>query len=385
MAADFCKEEDNVFDILVATDMDVLYRRVKATLPRLKGLEYAGPSMLTAEEKAFYFLLGSELLPLDGVVVDAGCWLGSSSFYIGKGVETSKRIGKDFAVYSCDLFRWDKTHSLQVQGRPIILHAGDDFQFLTERFLNSLSVRVVVKKVDYSLSPADHMYHPGCEPIEALLVDAGKTPELLINILAGYLPHCVDQKSYVFFQDYRDYFCWFIPPIVNFLGEALEPVLYLKKGGAGFLVRDKATALRRLEGVRDMLTDSKQLIANFDQALQMIGRENYCTYNQVRANKIGLFLHLGRVTEAYVGPKETMAERIDSDTERELLEYIAVIDREWPTGEWDSAVQNIYRRVRHAVTGVKDLELSYKSIYSFKRRLLNPMYLKAFLKRLLQK
>jgi hypothetical protein len=201
-------------------------------------ITYPGPSMLSGDEKGFYYFVGSTLLTLEGVVVDAGSWLGSSSYYLGKGIERNSKFTGEQTIYACDIFRWDKNHDMQIKGHSVSLHENDDFQFLTKKFLDSLTLKVETKRIDYSVSPKTAVYHTG-EPIEALMVDAGKTPELLFNILEGYLPYCIEDKTLIFFQDYRDYWCWFIPPVVSFLERIMEPVIYLERGGAGFLFRNK--------------------------------------------------------------------------------------------------------------------------------------------------
>ncbi len=362
--------------------MKDLETKVRLALPKAAGIDYAGPSMLTNEEKAFYFLLGSTLLSLDGVVVDAGCWLGSSAFYLARGVEENNRLTDRFIIHACDIFRWDKNHNLQGRKKGISLQENEDFQFLTKRFLKPVKVRIETKKIDYSVPPNVVPYHKDGTPIEALLVDAGKTPELLINILIGYIPYCIDGKTIIFFQDFRDYFCWFIPPIVSFLGDAIEPVIYLKNGGAAFVVRRRKAIEEKLEQARVMIGDASNLEKYYDKALKEIGAANTWAYHTVEANKVAMFLHLSKTTEVYFGPSEEIVQRVDLDCEESLMRHLDAVDATWPIGIPDRPVQNAFRRIRHAVTGKKDLKLNYRSSHYYKRRFLNLVYLKIFLKRL---
>jgi len=50
---------------------------------------YAGPSMLSYQEMIFYAWIGEHYCKGEGCIVDAGCWLGSSSYYIAQGVKRS--------------------------------------------------------------------------------------------------------------------------------------------------------------------------------------------------------------------------------------------------------------------------------------------------------
>jgi hypothetical protein len=362
--------------------MNSLLEQTKKAIQTISGFSYSGPSMLTDEEKAFYYLLGSKLLTLEGVVVDAGCWLGSSSFYIGKGIECNSRFSGDQIIYTCDIFRWDKNHDLQIKNHSVLLANNDDFQFLTIKYLESLKLKVITKKIDYSISAKTIIYHTG-EPIEALMVDAGKTPELLFNILEGYLPYCIENKTIIFFQEYRDYWCWFIPPIVNFLENIMEPVIHLKNGGSGFCFRNKEQAMKLLQAAREMFMESTQLEKYYDKAIVRVGKAHKEAYFQMKANRIALSLHNKKVTEAYYG-SENRIEQINTEYEKVLLAYIKQLDSVWPTSLIDSSLQNAYRRVRHAANGKKDLTLNFKSIHFFKRRIFNPIYAKIILKRLLK-
>jgi hypothetical protein len=345
-------------------------------------IAYPGPSMLSGDEKGFYYFLGSTLLTLDGVVVDAGCWLGSSSYYLGKGIERNSKFTGEQTIYASDIFRWDKNHDLQIKGHSFSLHENDDFQFLTKKFLDSLKLKIITRKIDYSVSPKAANYHTG-EPIEALMVDAGKTPELLFNVLEGYLPHCIENKTIIFFQDYRDYWCWFIPPIVSFLENIMEPVIHLKNGGSGFRFRNKEHAMKLLQAAREMFQESTQLEKYYDKAIVQVGKDNIEAYFQMKANRIAPLLHIQKVTEVYYG-SENRVERINNDCEKVLLNYIKELDSIWPISLVDSALHNAYRRIKHAATGDKNLTLNFKSLHYYKRRIFNPIYAKIILKRLLR-
>lgn len=360
--------------------MDSLLEKTKNTIKIVKDISYPGPSMLSTEEKAFYFLLGSEILTLEGVIVDAGCWLGSSSFYLGKGVEQNARFKSEQIIYACDIFQWDKNHDLQLKKHSISLQVNDDFQFLTKRFLETLKIKVYTRKIDYSVSPTTMSYHTG-EPIEALMIDAGKSPELLFNILEGYLPYCIEDKSIIFFQDYRDYWCWFIPPIVSFLDEIMEPVIHLNYGGSGFRFRNKAKAMSLLKAAKQMFKENILLEEYYNRAIKEVGNNHREVFFQMSANKVALFLHLHKVTEVYYGPEGR--EKIETEDEAKLTSFFKALDQTWPSGVLDTSLQNAYRRIRHAITGTKDLSLTYKSPHYYKRRIVNPIYAKIALKKAL--
>ncbi|MGB4776331.1 MAG: hypothetical protein WBP45_14240, partial [Daejeonella sp.] len=284
-------------------------------------------------------------------------------------------------IYACDIYKWDKTHNLQIKRHAIELNESDDFQFLTSKFLETLKLKVETKKIDYSISPQISNYHTG-EPIEVLLIDAGKTPELLFNILEGYLPFCIENRTIIFFQDYRDYWCWFIPPVVEFLNEVLEPVIYLGSGGAGFKLRNKESVRKLLPQVRTMFNSGDDLLKYYKMSVERIGTSNIKASYQLKANMAGVLLHFLKVTEVYYGTDERDT-RISVEDGNELMQYFKELDASWPIVVLDGPLQNAYRRIRHALTGTKDLSLKYKSVYYYKRRVLNPIYSKVALKKIL--
>lgn len=367
--------------------MNVKDFNFKKARKELGGILFPGPSMLSKEEAVFYFFIGKHIFTSSGNIVDAGCWLGSSTYYLAKGLEESGSYSASNKIISCDLFKWDDLYNNLIEPNTLEVAAGNNFMHLTESYLDKVKIPHKIYAIDYSISPKEFKYYTYKDPIEILLVDAGKTPDLLFNILEGYLPHAVENKTLVFFQDYRDYFCWFTPVVVQMLSEVLEPRLYLDTGGACFVVKNTQNIKQVIEAARyNFMNDAKSVEAHYDSELNAVKKLNLNAYYQLLANRVGMILHFNKVTEVYFGPSELKVEKIENgEVKKDLYDFINRMDNEWPVMIKDWSLQNAFRRVSHACTGHKDLVISFETFNYFKRRLFNPKYLKVKLVRGMKK
>jgi len=245
---------------------------------------------------------------------------------------------------------------------------SDDFSFVTRRFLEGTYSNYIIEKRDYSISPKNNPYLNPKQKIEVLLIDAGKTPKLLKNILLGYLPQCIPGKSVIFFQDYFDYFCWFTPAIVEKLDKYLKPANVLKHGGAAFYY-EKGIDYNELEILLDQIKDPEELDFYYKQAINKLKMYNIGRAYTLEANYIGLLLHKEKVTEAYVGDEPAEDKISDPKKVNFLLEYFNKLDRSWPLFINDSYLNNAWVRINHAIVGKKNLNLKPKTFFWYLRRI----------------
>lgn len=342
----------------------------------LGDILFPGPSMLSREEAVFYHFLGRHFYTGEGSVVDAGCWLGSSSFYIAKGIEQGNLMGNRGKILSFDLFLWENSHHLTKESKKLNLQDGDNFRELTKGYLSSIKVQHEVNQIDYSIQPDLLSYYSEDKPVEVLLIDAGKSPDLLLNILEGYLPFAIEDRTLVFFQDYRDYFCWFTPAIVEMLRDVLRPAKFLSAGGAAFIVKDINRVSYCIAQAREAFKSNEaEVFRSYDQATNAMKQANPHAFFQMKANRVALSLHFCGVTEAYFGPASQRRISIDdTETSKGLLRYIRQLDREWSFKVIDTPLENAYRRVIHGINGHKDLTIPWRSISYYRRRVMNPSY-----------
>jgi hypothetical protein len=159
--------------------------------------------MIGAEERRCYYWLARHGLSGAGCVVDAGCFLGASTFCFAAGATAGGH--KSF------------------RGGPII-HAFDHFKAYDDYVAAAIRshIRPIEKGEPYLdiFKTATVKYrplievHPGNifeqrwngDPIELLFIDIAKRARLNAHVAGEFFPHLVPGRSIVIHQDY--FHCW---------------------------------------------------------------------------------------------------------------------------------------------------------------------------------
>ena len=157
------------------------------------GREYksdfeAIPGMTTLEERNYYYKISRELKG-KGQIVDLGCWMGSTTIPMLKGLsENQNALKNGVRVHAFDTFIWDEymERDFPRLSNKLSLKLGDDFaeQFnlLTKEYTSILSVH----KGDLN------NYSWQSDDIELLLIDAMKSENLTISIAKSFFPSVLE-------------------------------------------------------------------------------------------------------------------------------------------------------------------------------------------------
>lgn len=158
--------------------------------------------MIGPEERRALWWLAREMLG-DGAIVDAGCFLGASTFCLAAGAAASPRSAgrRGPIVHAFDYFRAVDEYvaeSISRQVRPT--RAGDSYLdvFLGQVAPHAELVRAV---------PGDFLQASWNEgPIDLLFVDVAKTEALNAHAVGMFLPSLVPGRSVIVQQDFHH--CW---------------------------------------------------------------------------------------------------------------------------------------------------------------------------------
>ena len=173
------------------------YMRVK----RMFGSELVG--MTTGTEQSWLENYGARDYRGHGEVVDLGCWLGSTTIPLVRGLlQNPSFVDSDRKVYAFDLFEWfdwmnDSVAGTDLRGKYA---EGDDFVAEFEKRIADYSSRIDVRKGDLCAIG----WNGG--PIEFLLIDAMKGWDLANAIVRDFYPSLGPSRSLVFHQDFGHYF-----------------------------------------------------------------------------------------------------------------------------------------------------------------------------------
>ncbi len=165
--------------------------------------------MTTQNEQWFYSRCTRELYRGEGEIVDLGCWMGSTTIQMARGLsENSLLTAQGKKIHAYDRFRWEQymedivTEFNMPVGRD--LEPGESFLPDFEKRLGDYA-----EYVDVHVSDLGEETWPG-EPIEILLVDAMKSWGLTNNILSQFFPSLIPGKSILIHQDFKYHLTYWI-------------------------------------------------------------------------------------------------------------------------------------------------------------------------------
>jgi hypothetical protein len=224
-----------------------------------------------------------------GEIVDLGCWLGSTTISLVKGLRKNAGIddAADRKVHAYDLFRWHASMDPIVAGTALAgrFEPGDsileEFERRTAKW--SRSIRVY---------PGDICEIGwGGEPIEFLLIDAMKTWKVTEGIVKHFYPPLIPNESIVLQQDFAHYYTSWI----HLLQYRFRDHFALHHD----VPRSASTVFRYLDPIPEELLiqpfsfdafGDDEIDAAFDLSLETVREEKR---HEVAAAKVMTFIHMG--------------------------------------------------------------------------------------------
>ena len=153
--------------------------------------------MTTLKEQRYFQSAAKEMSSSYGVVVDLGCWLGSTTISLATGV---KEINQPITtkIYALDRFIWSPFMNRYLSFVKKDYHVGDNF--IAETIQRTSKHADIIEIVQADLS--NYKWSQG--EIKLLLIDAMKTPALTKKILSSFFPF-LTKDSLVIHQDFKFY------------------------------------------------------------------------------------------------------------------------------------------------------------------------------------
>lgn len=161
----------------------------------------ACPSMLSADEKQLLYWLARDYVPRDGLVIDAGCFLGGSTLALLAGLSAAPAIDGHRAapfrrLHSFDRFIADdymRRWYLDPNGLRL---EGDRFRHIFDRHVSAYAPALEVHDGDVTATawPA--------QPIALLFIDICKSWTVNDHCTRTWFPHLVAGQAIVVQQDF---------------------------------------------------------------------------------------------------------------------------------------------------------------------------------------
>lgn len=171
--------------------------------------------MLGAEERQCLYYLTSTHYSGSGRIIDAGAFLGASSFALAAGLAVSPYSKAEHArVVSYDCFRAVDDY--------VISFVSKQFRTISsgESFLDIFEYQTALWRDYITAVPGDFLSTRwDGTPIEILFVDIAKSPTLNGHVISQFFPHLVPGRTVLIHQDYLH--CWhpYIQVTMEFLDE----------------------------------------------------------------------------------------------------------------------------------------------------------------------
>ena len=158
--------------------------------------------MTTQKEQAYYSTIAKDFAGYPGLIVDLGCWLGSTSISLAKGVNISKEHGEEIhheQIHAFDRFVWTDKMNRYNRMLDKKIRPGDSFLDETKKRIASHQNLIKLHEVDLvSFTWQDP------RPIKILLVDAMKSSTLTSAIAKSFYP-ALKPNSVVIQQDFKHF------------------------------------------------------------------------------------------------------------------------------------------------------------------------------------
>lgn len=189
------------------------------------------PTMLMADELRLLHYLADEYYTGEGVIVDAGCFLGGSTLALADGLRRNlerRGIKEEKLIHSYDRF--------EIEGWtigsyfPQSARAGESFRPQFDRNTAPYASLIEVHPGDIT----SHVWQGG--PIEILFIDVAKHWTVCDRVTWQFFPHLIPGKSVVIQQDYL-YHHWvaWIHVTMEFYSDYFEYVCDTGSNSVAFL------------------------------------------------------------------------------------------------------------------------------------------------------
>ncbi len=251
------------------------------------------PGMTSATERAYFQWYAQHIFQGSGVIVDLGCWLGSTTIPLAMGLSKNSVLRTSCkSIHAYDEFIWRPYMEPNVVGTSLEgkFKMGENFLPEFNKRIAPWKDQIVVHSVDLSKVTWNG------EGIEFLLIDAMKSWELTNNIIQQFFPALLPGKSLILHQDFAH---WFTPWIhlTNYRFRNYFEFVYE-------VPKCSSVVFKLCKTLPPELTKSTFSQASFSQNeieeafSYSLGLVSPAKRPNVAAAKVMLYLHLGELSDA---------------------------------------------------------------------------------------
>ena len=288
------------------------------------GIAGMPSGMLGPTEGALLYHLAKDYFSGRGEIIDAGAFLGSSSYCLAKGVDENNRLkSKSETIHAYDLFKvWieqDNSEDFMISELKRVFDIDlSNNRSILPRYMSNLGP--LAQYVDVHIGDITKM-NWNKRPIEILFLDICKTKEIWQHVLGTFFRSLIPGISIVIHQDYHHPFLPYIHVVQERLAGYFDIVEEKADDSAAFLLRERLPD-RLLDEVANYDFDFAAELNWIDRAIERLPNNN----RHIRCAKAQLLRQHGQFIPARSLIDQLKTEAADVKDDPRFPVHIAYVE-----------------------------------------------------------
>ncbi|RPH51032.1 MAG: hypothetical protein EHM85_08140 [Desulfobacteraceae bacterium] len=264
--------------------------------------------MTSPQEQEYFEHYTKKIYSGLGEVVDLGCWLGSTTIPLAKGLARRRQIiKKNKKIHAFDRFIWENWMDRYAYGCYRSYRDGDSFLSEFEERTKQWSKLIKIHIGDLQTIGWDG------GKIEFLLIDAMKSWELANSILKDFFPQLIPGHSYIVHQDFKHYYTSWIH-LINYRFREYFTMIYNIPWSASIV-------LKYIKPINEQLLKESysfesfspgEIDEAFNYSMSLVPKEEH---SSIAAAKVMLYIHLKQEEKAREELKKFLSQGVSSQSE----------------------------------------------------------------------
>lgn len=250
--------------------------------------------MTTQDEQSYFEKYACTNYSGEGEIVDLGCWLGSTTIPLAKGLYKNPNPKvQSRKIHAFDQFIWEEWMDDFVKGTELEGKYKPGKSFLEEfkKRIKPWSASVKIYAGDLCQIGWDG------KEIEFLLIDAMKSWELLNTIISKFFPCLIINKSYILHQDFAHWYTSWIHLIQYRLRKYFK-LVHIIPNSTSFIfkyVNEIPKEMLNMNYSASSFSEEEVEYA-FEHSINLVSDK--FTQARIASAKVMLFIHLGNKARA---------------------------------------------------------------------------------------
>lgn len=273
--------------------------------------------MTSPQEQSYLEKYARNAFSGTGEIVDLGCWLGSTTIPLARGLEKNRNSRTSAKqVHAYDLFIWEGYMDAFVTGTEVEgrYEPGQSFLEEFQERIKPWSHRVKICAGDIC-----QIGWSG-EKIELLVIDAMKSWKLSNSIVSGFFPSLIVNKSHILHEDFAHYYTSWIHLIHYRLRSFFRLMHDIPKSTSLVFeyVQEIPKEILNTQYSFSSFSDREIELA-FEHSMSLVDKDKRAS---IAAAKVMVYIHQGDKTRAKLELDEYLSQGLSLESELKIVKKI---------------------------------------------------------------